>query len=99
MSRDERVVWLIRTVLELALSALMIWYMLPQHQRQAWLMSIAQRGRTWSQVVAARVGRTAIRYELAGDKDSAVAGYVLARRLMTGPYRAADRWYTDLRSD
>lgn len=95
----ERATWVIRTLLELALSVLMVWYMLPTHQRREMLMHLAQQTEQVSTWCALKTGRQAMRRELAGDLDSAEGAYALARRIMTGPAEAAGRWYESLRAD
>lgn len=95
---EDRWVRLVRTLLELSATMLMIWYMLPQHERNQVLMRLAQHGQTWTQWTARTTSRWAIRAELAGDVDTAAAGYGMAHRLMTGPYQAAAAWYQSLRS-
>lgn len=94
---DDRGIRILRTLLELAASLLMIWYMLPEHERRAVLMRAAQHGQTWAQSSALTISRWAIRCELAGDVDQAAAGYGLTRRLMVGPYQRAVTWYERLR--
>lgn len=89
---------MVRALLEIALTLMMLWYMLPRHTRHQVLMRTAQVGQSWVQWTARTTSRYAIRCELAGDVDTAAAGYGLAHGLMTGPYQAAATWYENLRS-
>lgn len=96
MNGDGRDV--VRALLEIVLTLMMLWYMLPRHTRQQVLMRTAQMEQSWVQWTARTASRYAIRCELAGDVDTAAAGYSVAHRLMTGPYQAAVTWYETLRS-
>jgi uncharacterized protein HemY len=94
----ERVTWVVRALLELILTGMMVWYMLPTHQRREMLMRLAQQGQRSASWAARRTGARAIRRELAGDVAGAQGDYDLAHRIMTGPVEAAGRWYESLRS-
>lgn len=84
-------------VLEVALSGVMVWYMLPLHQRKQALMRLSQQGQTGIQWAARMTSQYAMRCELAGDVLPAAAGYDIARRLMSGPFEFARQRYDNLR--
>lgn len=98
MEETERRIALINQLIGLGVTAWMIWTIIPKHQRQLWLMKMAQRAQSQSQKLAQQTGRLAMRRELAGDSDTAGTAYETAYRLMNDVHHRAGAWYEKLRS-
>lgn len=94
---NDQTIRVIRLVLELTGTALMIWYMLPAHQRKSGLMWTAQQCRKVTHWMARKSGRYAMNCELSGDRETAHVGYGIAYDLMRGPFERIGQWYNTLR--
>ena len=68
-------------LLALLSTGLMVWFMLPEHQRRLVLMRAAERGRRLAEKLARAEGHAGMGDELAGRNPAARYGgaYVLAR--------------------
>ena len=76
-----------------------VWEMTPQHERRRLQMALARGTQKRSEQLARYLGHLAMRDELAGDLESADAGYGAAYKLMTGLHNRAGQWYEDLREN
>lgn len=97
MGPDDKARRRLQILVDLIGMAVTIWIVVPEHKRREWLMWTVKNTQKAAQWTACRSGRFGIRRELAGDKDTANAGYSMAYELMTGPYRRIGAWYDKMR--
>lgn len=90
-----------RRLVELVSTAILVgvtwWTTLPEHRRRRHRMMISRTLARSTEHLARRFGHIAMREELEGRTDDAHRLYRAAYRLMTGPYRSAQRHYDNAR--
>ena len=80
-------------LLALLSTGLMVWFMLPEHQRRLVLMRAAERARSLADRLARREGYAGMGAELAGrDPDARYGGALLVSRLRDWLAGLPERW-------
>lgn len=90
-ARAEQVVKLLASVVSLAYSLWLIWFLIPEHQKKLFLMRLSRAIQNAARQQACRAARPAMRAEV----RSGVRNYLLPYSLMLlaeRAQRAYDRW-------